>query len=177
VYGDWSASAGIPCASLTFSDFEIPDPVPQLNESTFNDPAFVAPLGTFSTVDNGYNFRDPRCQGNYFICWPTVAPSSLDYYPGGHAIPGWGESLLMPTLKDGTVYRLPLSADGKSVGEPVALFRTVNRYRDVAISPDGTTIFVATDPSGLTRDLDGRPTDQLANPAAILVFHYTGATA
>jgi PQQ-dependent dehydrogenase (s-GDH family) len=172
VYGAWYASPV--CSPSAFSDFEIPDSVPQSTESSFDDPAFVPPLTTFFTVDNDYDFRDLKCQGNYFICWPTVAPSSLDYYPGGpSAIPGWGESLLMPSLKDGAVYRLPLSADGKSVGKPVALFRTVNRYRDVAIAPDHRTVYVATDPAGQTRGIDGQPTDELANPAAILVFHYT----
>ena len=71
-----------------------------------------------------------------------MAPSSLDYYAAG-AIPGWGDSLLMPTLKDGTVYRLPLGADGAPAGEPVALWRTVNRYRDVAISSDGRSCLTA----------------------------------
>jgi PQQ-dependent dehydrogenase (s-GDH family) len=174
VYGNWSASSGVPCSALTFSDFDIPDSVPQLRESTFNDPAFVPPLRTYSTVPEGYNFRNPNCQASYFICWPTIAPSSLDYYPASGTMPGWGASLLMPSLKDGSVYRIPLNADGTVAGDAVPLWRTVNRYRDVAIAPDSRTFYVATDAAGLTRGADGRPTDQLANPAAILEFRYTG---
>ena len=174
VYGEWAASQGVPCSSLRFSDFEIPASVPQLRESDFDDPALTEPLRTFFTVEPGYDFRDPDCRESYFICWPTVAPSSLDYYPAGGGVPGWGASLLMPSLKEGTVYRLPVSADGTAVGEPVALWRTVNRYRDVAIGADATTFYVATDPRGLTRDRDGAPTDALEHAGAILEFRYTG---
>jgi len=170
VYGDWAASQGVPCTSLRYSDFEIPASVPQSRESEFTDPAFVEPLRTFQTVEEGYDFRDRDCGRNYYICWPTVAPSSLDYYPAGGAMPSWGASLLMTSLKDGTVYRLPLGADGSTVGEPEALWRTVNRYRDIAIGPDTTTFYVATDPLGLARDLDGRPTEALAHRGAILEF-------
>ena len=106
-------------------------------------------MGTFSTVPEGYDFRDTDCRGSYFICWPTVAPSSLDYYDGG-GVPGWGPSLLMPSLKDGAVYRIPLGADDGVAGEPEQLWRTVNRYRDVAIAPDGRTFYVVTDPFGLS---------------------------
>jgi glucose/arabinose dehydrogenase len=140
--------------------------VPVKAESTFSDPAFAPPLRTFFTVPDGHSFRDPRCASDYNICWPTLAPSSLDFY-GAAAIPGWKDSLLMTTLKEGAVYRLPL--DG---GEPVAELRTVNRYRDTAVSPDGRSIFVATDKAGGTRDPDGRPTTRLADPGAILEFRY-----
>jgi hypothetical protein len=79
----------------------------------------------------------------------------------------------MPSLKDGTIYRLPLGADGSTVGEPSALWRTVNRYRDIAIGPDSVTFYVATDPLGLTRGLDGRPTEALQHRGAILEFRAT----
>jgi len=64
-------------------------------------------------------------------------------------------------LKRGTVFRLQLSADGNSiVGEAVEIWQTKNRYRDVALNPDGKTFFVATDNDG------GQ------NPGAILQFQY-----
>jgi PQQ-dependent dehydrogenase (s-GDH family) len=173
VYGNWSASQPVPCSALKFSDFSIPESVPLQRESTFDDPAFVPPQRTFSTVPEGYDFRPPACAPNYFICWPTVAPSSLDYYPATGTMPGWGPSLLMPSLKNGTVDRLPLNSDG-TIGEPVELWRTVNRYRDIAIAPDTRTFYVATDANGFARDANGLPTNALANTAAILEFRYTG---
>jgi hypothetical protein len=35
------------------------------------------------------------------------------------------------------------------------LFRTTNRYRDLAIAPDGLSFYIATDASGATRGPDG----------------------
>jgi PQQ-dependent dehydrogenase (s-GDH family) len=162
-YAQWSVSP----ECRQFNDYAIPASVPVSPESSFTDPAFTAPVRTFYTVAADHRFRDPACAPDYNVCWPTVAPSNLDYY-GSSAITGWHDSLLMATLKDGAVYRIPLSSPASAAAE----LRTVNRYRDTAISPDGRSIFVATDTSGSTRDRDGRPTAQLANPGAILEFRY-----
>ncbi|MET0419749.1 MAG: PQQ-dependent sugar dehydrogenase, partial [Actinoplanes sp.] len=164
-YANWSASA----ACRAFSDYVIPPSVPVRAEA--EPPGFAAPLRTFSTVADGYNFQEPECAADYNICWPTLAPSNLDFY-GASAIPAWRDSLLMTSLKGGAVYRMRLSADGTAVGRAVPELRTVNRYRDTAVSPDGRRIFVATDLAGGTRDLAGRPTTRLANPGAILEFRY-----
>jgi mono/diheme cytochrome c family protein len=59
-------------------------------------------------------------------------------------------------------------------GPPERYFRTQNRYRDTAVSPDGKTIYVATDPGGLGESLEGKPTTTMKNGGAILVFTYTG---
>ncbi len=75
VYGNWSASSPTPCASLTYSDYTIPPSVPTYTESSWTNPDFVAPIKTLFTVESGYNFQDPACAGQYFICWPTVAPA------------------------------------------------------------------------------------------------------
>jgi hypothetical protein len=175
-YANWSASRPAPCESLTYSDFAIPPSVPQQRETRFHDPAFVPPLRTFYTVPSGFNFQDPKCAENgwYFICWPTVAPSSLEFYGARRVVPGWANSLLMPTLKTGTVYRIPVNADGRRVGRPVPMWTTVNRYRDTAVSHDGRSVYVATDTAGLARDPSGAPTSALENPGAILEFRYTG---
>jgi PQQ-dependent dehydrogenase (s-GDH family) len=176
VYGNWSALPG--CTPEAYDAYEIPLGVPQVAESTFQDPAFVPPLRTFYTVPPDFDFRGGEaCAPSelFFICYPTVAPASLDFY-AGTAIPGWENSFLMPTLKHGTLYRLPLlDGDGTVVDGPRPLFTTVNRYRDTAISPDATTIYVATDSSGLARGEDGTPTSELRNPGAILRFTYDSA--
>jgi len=60
------------------------------------------------------------------------------------------------------------------VGDPDEheYFKTVNRYRDVAIRPDGLAVFVATDTEGNTNDRAGRPAAGVENPGAILEFRY-----
>jgi PQQ-dependent dehydrogenase (s-GDH family) len=177
VYGNWSAAATPPgCAGLRYSDFAIPASVPQQKESAWSDPDFTPPLKTFFTVPNGYKFFNPACGQNNYICWPTVAPSGMDIYtprPGG--MPGWSTSLLMTSLKRGTVYRMELSADGRSIrGDAIPYFKTTNRYRDIAINPDGLTFYVITDNDLPTLDPSGVPTEALENPGAILEFRYTG---
>lgn len=167
LYGAWADAPD--CASLTFSDYEIPDQVPTHIETDWPED-FIEPMKTLFTVKNGYSFRDEKCGEMAFICWPTISPASIDYY-ASDAVPGWKDSLLVPSLKNGAVYRLGLNADGKAVqGDIEKLFDSQNRYRDLAISPDGRTIFVATDATGITRASNGGATDQMANPGAILAF-------
>jgi PQQ-dependent dehydrogenase (s-GDH family) len=172
VYGDWSAAGD--CRSSRYNEFTVPPSVPTRTESSFIDPAFAPPLATFYTVESDANFQDPTCARSFFICWPTIAPSSVDVYTAD-AIPGWADSLLLPSLKGGAVFRLPLGPDGLPAGEAVELWRSVNRYRDTAISPDGRSIYVATDAGGLARDASGAPTDRLDEPGAIIEFRYTGS--
>ncbi len=179
-YANWSASTGVPCRSLTFTAYpEVPPSVPQQKESAWRHPDFTPPIQTFRTVPTGYDFKNPKCAERelYYQCWPTVAPSSLAVYAATHGIPGWDHSLLMPSLKHGTVYRMQLAGDGTAiVGEPDENepLKTVNRYRDVAIRPDGLALLVATDVGGNTQDQSGRPAAGVENSGAILEFLYTG---
>lgn len=172
VYGDWSASTSPPCEELEYSDYEIPTSVPQQEESDWSDPGFVPPLMTFYTVPDDHDFQDPACEDLYYICWPTVAPSSVEYYEAGESgVSSLNRSLLITTLKLGVVFQVKLRVDGTPMSrEATALFRTVNRYRDLAFSPDGRTIYLATDTSGLARGLDEGPTTELENPGAILEY-------
>ncbi|MFE7558904.1 glucose/sorbosone family PQQ-dependent dehydrogenase [Kitasatospora sp. NPDC057500] len=171
-YANWAASAPTPCTDLTYDDIDIPPSVPQQKETDWNG-AFVPPISTLgTTVPTGFEFRDPKCAegGLYFICYPTVAPSSLTYY-AKDGVRGWKNSLLITTLKDGSVYRLKVGADGNAVGDAERLWTTQNRYRATALSPDGRTVYVATDSAGLVRDVNtGAPTTALENPGAILAF-------
>jgi len=177
-YANWSASKGVPCESLTFTAYPaVPASVPLQKESSWSHPDFTPPIQTFRTVATGYDFKNPKCADRelYYQCWPTVAPSSLAVYAATNGIPGWGHSLLMPSLKHGTVYRMQLDAAGTAVvGEPDENqpLKTVNRYRDVAVRPDGLALFIAADVGGNTQDESGRPAVKVENPGAILEFRY-----
>jgi len=167
VYANWSASSPTPCTKLPPGGGNAPpSSVPQQAESVFTDPRFTPPLRTFFTVDTGYDLSR--------LGSATIAPGGLDVYTSD-AIPGWKNSLLVLSLVRGAVFRLPLSTDGRSVKEPPSeLFKTMNRYRDIALNPDGRTIYLAADPSGPHRDAAGVVTQKLANPGSILVFTYGG---
>ncbi|MNC88822.1 Quinoprotein glucose dehydrogenase B precursor [compost metagenome] len=72
------------------------------------------------------------------------------------------------------MYRVALAADGRATGErPVEMFTTANRYRDMAIGPDGRTFYLITDPTGPSRNAAGAA-QPLANPGSVLEFRYTG---
>jgi PQQ-dependent dehydrogenase (s-GDH family) len=172
-HADWPAAPD--CERLTYSSLDVPASVPRQKESAWSHPDFVAPIRTFFTVEDGHDFRGSGCGTPPNTCWPSIAPSGLEVYAardGG--ILGWGTSLLLPSLKHGTVYRVALSADGRSTfGEPEVLFRTTNRYRDLAIAPDGLSFYIATDASGATRGPDGGRTVRLEHPGAIIEFRHT----
>jgi PQQ-dependent dehydrogenase (s-GDH family) len=180
-YARW-ADASTPCSQLTFSDLVIDPSVPRESESSYHQP-FVEPIATMFTVPTGYNFHDPACKGVDFICWPTVGPSSIEYYSargsgryrGRNGIPGWDKVLLVTTLKRGSLYVLPLTPDGKAAaGHFSRYFQSENRYRDLAVSPDGRTIYIATDNGGLAESLSGGATGVMQDPGAILAFRYVG---
>ena len=167
VYANWSASSPQPCASLTFNVFNPPPSVPRQRESEAHVPNFVPPVKTFFTVPNSY---DLRTLGN-----ATAAPAGLKVYTS-RAIPGWRNSLLMTSMISGVVFRMPLTGDRRNpVGAPVAYFKTGNRYRDIAVAPDGLRLYVVTDPEGRTVGPSGSLTRELVNPGAVLEFKYTGA--
>jgi PQQ-dependent dehydrogenase (s-GDH family) len=170
VYGNWSAAPG--CEQLGYNDYTLPASVPQQKESAWSDSNFMPPLMTFYTVESNYPFQDPKCGGNAFICWPTIAPSSLRFYSAAQqALTGWADSLLLTSLKRGTVFRVPLSPDGKGIsGEPTPLFKTTNRYRDVAVNANGRTFYVITDEDGPTSSVEGGATNSLENEGSVLEF-------
>lgn len=172
-YLNWSAAGN--CEKLNFNNVAAPPPtVPVLNEKTFQAKNFVPPIATFYTVENDYNFTDPACSEMFYICWPTIAPSSLRLYTSD-AIPDWQNTFLMPTLKSGKIIHLTLNEDGTALAkEPEELFRSENRYRDLAFSPDGRTIYIITDTAGPAQAINGGITHDLWNPGSVLVFQYEG---
>jgi mono/diheme cytochrome c family protein len=174
VYARW-AEATTPCRELTFSDLAVHPAVPREPESAFKK-KFYPPIATMFTVENGFNFEDPACGGIHYICWPTVGVSSIEHYSNaGGGIPGWDRVLLATTLKRGSLYVWPLRKDGKAVsGHATRYFQSENRFRDTAVSPDGKTIYIATDAQGLVESMDGGVTRTMQDPGAILAFTYVG---
>jgi PQQ-dependent dehydrogenase (s-GDH family) len=174
-YVNWSSAEN--CEALEFSNIGSPPPELQvMNESDFQAQNFVPPVYTFYTVGPDFNFTDPACAGLDYICWPTVAPSSLRLYTSD-AIPGWNGTFLMTTLKAGRIFQLTLNENGTALAQdPVELFRSENRYRDVAFSPAGLTIYAITDSSGPAQAIDGGVTVDLWNPGSVLVLKYEGGT-
>jgi PQQ-dependent dehydrogenase (s-GDH family) len=173
VYGEWFASSPTPCSQLEFSDYMIPASVPQHPESERTLADFVAPLMTFYTVDNGYNFQMPACSMAEYVCWPTIAPSSIDYVTGSGTLGSWGPSLLVPSLKQGALYRIALDASGvPKPGSAETLYRTTDRYRDIAVSDDAHTFYVITDNNGPTSGPTQAVTFNLQHEGAILEIKY-----
>ncbi|MCE3226938.1 MAG: Quinoprotein glucose dehydrogenase [Bacteroidetes bacterium] len=100
--------------------------------------------------------------------WCTVAPSDGIYYnKAGSGIPGWDNSLLVVTLKNGLntdqeMYRFQLNPDGVTMApstsvspNPEKFFagdQALNgRLRDIAVSPTGDKIFLINN-GGTDRD-------------------------
>ena len=135
---------------------------------------FPASPATITTIFNNEKSGTPPFP-NYYLSWPSSAPAGMEYY-GSDAIPGWKNSLLIGTLKLGRVFRLQLSADGQSVvGDTIAYFHGLGRFRDLAISSDGKKIYVALDTMGA---LQGPPGVALTPPirGCILEFAYATST-
>ena len=166
VFANWSQSKGIPCASLKFEEFGAPPSVPRQRETEWTG-TFVPPLRTFFTVEENYDFQ--KSGG------ATIAAGGLDIYAAQNGIPGWANSVLQTGMTMGRVYRVKLSDDGRSaVGASEELFRTANRYRDIAIGRDHRTFYLVTDNNGLGRTTDpsGQSVRTFANPGSVLEFKY-----
>ncbi|RNI25914.1 PQQ-dependent sugar dehydrogenase [Rufibacter latericius] len=110
--------------------------------------------------------------------WPSEAPSSIAVYTAS-GIPGWQNSLLVPTLKTGKLLRLPLNASGTGVtGDTLTYFRSKIRYRDLAISPDGKKLYLAVDSSSVTSGPSGEDPKGSHYRGSVLEFTYVkGGTA
>ncbi|MEO5681218.1 MAG: PQQ-dependent sugar dehydrogenase [Chitinophagaceae bacterium] len=85
--------------------------------------------------------------------WPSEAPSGMDIYTNSK-IPGWKNALLLGSLKGGKVIRMKLNSTGDDImpnpNDTINYFRSTNRFRDIAISPDGNSIFTIIDKSSTT---------------------------
>ncbi|WP_207534751.1 PQQ-dependent sugar dehydrogenase [Desertivirga arenae] len=127
-----------------------------------NENSFLT--GLFTAVANNAGRSD----------WSSEAPSSLEVYTS-NAIPGWRNSLLIPTLKTGRLIRLKVDDSGKGLkGEEESYFQAGNRLRDVAISPDGKKIYLITDRSSVTSGPTKEDPQGSNEKGAVIEFSYTG---
>jgi PQQ-dependent dehydrogenase (s-GDH family) len=110
---------------------------------------------------------------NYYLSWNSIAPSGIDFY-NSTAIPGWQNSILIASLKRRRVYRVQLNAAGTGVvSDTLPFFANMGRFRDIAISPDGTKIYVSCDSEGQTSGPTAGTTIDPPNKGSILEFSYT----
>jgi PQQ-dependent dehydrogenase (s-GDH family) len=173
----WATSSA--CGSTAYDENTIPTGALIRQEDDTVLTNFQPPLSTLYTACGAQPISVCDAGGTNWMKYPTIAPSSIDFYANnsGTGIPGWYPSLLVPTLRRGVLFRYKLNAtmDGL-VTDSIPYFRTTNRYRDIAISPDGMKIFLVTDSTGTTSGPSGTGTSVLTNPGSILEFDYTGAT-
>ena len=171
VYANYSKAS--PELQAKFDSNYIPDGVPIQKETDFTAPNLKDPLKTFFTVRNGHNFVDESYAPMYFIGWPTMAPSSVAYYPKDGKIKEWRNSLLITTLKSGALYCVRLNGEANDVqGDVIKYFKTNNRYRNVLVAPDTSKIYIATDNVGLALGVNGNPINDMQNKGAIIVIEY-----
>ncbi len=127
------------------------------NQTVHNEHSFCSTNNVTEPLFSFFNVNGSAVpsSGASNYTWPTIAPSSIDYYDKIY-IPGWTNSLLVTSLKLG-MYRLKLKADGSAVdsSSTAQITDTIPylheyRIRDLAIAPTGDTLFLAIDSSGST---------------------------
>ena len=138
---------------------------------------YRAPLKTLYPNSNAFLtalFNEIK-SGNNDAKWPSEAPSSIGIYTSD-AIPGWKNSVLLPTLKNGgKLIRLKLSANGdKIISDTINYFKGDVRYRDLAISPDGKKIYLSTDSGAVSSGPSKENPQQVSYKGCILEFTYLG---
>jgi hypothetical protein len=83
--------------------------------------------------------------------------------------------LLVPTLKEGKLIRLKLTSSGTGVtGDTLTYFKLPVRYRDIALSPDGTKIYLAVDSTSVTSGPSKEDPQQISYKGCIVEFAYQG---
>ena len=137
--------------------------------ASYKDPIFSMYPESQATLHNIY-LTNPANSG-----WPSVAPSGMDIYTSS-AIPGWKNSLLVSYLKGGRVMRLKLNSDGLGINytDTVGYFWSTNRFRDVALSPDGKSVFTIIDKSSTTSGPTSTTPMVSACPGCVLKYTFLG---
>lgn len=108
--------------------------------------------------------------------WQSFAPSSVEVYQS-EAIPGWKNSLLIPTLKGARLLRIKLDNQGKVANSTVYEYVRGNvRYRDIAISNDGTKLYLAIDSASVSSGPSKADPKQVSYRGSILELTYKDKT-
>lgn len=137
---------------------------------------FRKPLKSTYTTCGALSVSKCEIANGGWLKFPTIAPSSIEFYELniGKGVPGWYPSLLVPTLRRGTVYRFKLDPSGTTIiSDSIPYFGSADRYRDIALSPDGK-IYIITDSIGSTSGPSAQSPGTLTHRGAILVYKYTG---
>lgn len=116
--------------------------------TTYKDPLYSAYAASQAVVNNIWNTNPPNSG------WPSEGWAGLDLYTHS-LVPGWRKSLIATSLKWGRLVRLKLDQAGTAVvpiggQDTVSYFGSTNRYRDLALSPDGKDMYVIMDRSATT---------------------------
>jgi trimeric autotransporter adhesin len=126
--------------------------------TTYKDPFFsyyAAPAGNNSTPWSiQYIYNNIAGSQGQNGSWQSEGISGLEIY-SKPAIPGWRNSLLNAALKGGRILRNKMNAAGTGIvpiegADTATYFRGVNRFRDLAIAPNGRDIFAVIDSSSST---------------------------
>src|SRR5690606_7431291 len=137
---------------------------------------FMPPIGTYNSSKDS-NGDDYDVSGGW-LTWPTVAPSGIMIYEAGR-IPCWEKSLIIPTLKRSTIYRVELNTTGDGLAnQNYEEFHSTpkDRYRDIIVAPDGITFYAITDNSGGTSGPSGGANGggSVDHKGVIVKIQYTG---
>ncbi|MCE7060237.1 PQQ-dependent sugar dehydrogenase [Dyadobacter sp. CY343] len=134
---------------------------------------FEPPIKSFFGTKNRrlLAFADTIRSGKESPEWPSLAPSGIAAYTSG-AIPGWKNSLLVSSLKQGKIVRLKLNATYTGIEEERDYFASKVRYRDVAVSADGLKIYAITDKSAVTSGPSGENPEESTEEGAIIEFTF-----
>ncbi|GAA4778260.1 hypothetical protein GCM10023231_00990 [Olivibacter ginsenosidimutans] len=104
--------------------------------------------------------------------WVSLAPSGIDVY-SYDAIPGWKNSLLVASLKQGKIIQLKLNDAGDRVLARHDYFKAEARYRAIAVSSDGTKIFAVTDNAEVTSGPSAEHHEAVDEKGAVIEWTYT----
>jgi glucose/arabinose dehydrogenase len=134
----------------------------------------------FNIIEKGRNYGWPNVDGfcdqaseaafcrdsnvaEPVVAWtPTIAPSGTEYY-NSDRIPEWKNSILIMTLKDESVWQIPLDATHRKSTGLQRYHLALKRLRDICISTNGR-VFVST----------SNATDNVGNPDRIFEIIRTG---
>lgn len=118
------------------------------NIANYEDPMFSAYAANQATINGIWN--DPNGNGGNGN-WPSEGWSGLDVYT--HTlVPGWKNSLIAASLKWGRLVRVKMNTAGDAViptagHDTVSYFGGQNRFRDIAVAPNGKDLYVVMDRS------------------------------